>query len=158
MNGNIVSSTLYLTYYLCVSAKACQANTPATMNMIPPTIAVADLLSGLPSMKRVHFIPTVETSSATAESKMLSSITALVAWTSARGGEVDMLVHIYTVNFSLIQSVIAGPDHCSVCLSIRAYYSCYFTKLSFSGLPCVGLTFELCQQHKRIKNKAEINV
>lgn len=66
------------------------------MNMIPPTIAVTDLLSGLPSMKWVHFIPTVETSSATVDSKMLSSITALVAWTSARGAEVDMLAHIYT--------------------------------------------------------------
>lgn len=62
-------------------------NTPATMNMIPPIIAVVDLLSTLLSMKRVHFIPTVETSSATAERKMLSSITALVAWTSPRGSE-----------------------------------------------------------------------
>lgn len=55
---------------------------PAIMNMIPPIIAVKDLLSGLPSMKRVHFIPTVETNSATVERKMLISITALVAWIS----------------------------------------------------------------------------
>lgn len=59
-----------------------RVNKPEMMNMIPPIIAVVDLLSDLPSMKRVHFIPTVEIISARAERKMLSSITALAAWTS----------------------------------------------------------------------------
>ncbi|MEQ2209965.1 hypothetical protein XENOCAPTIV_006547 [Xenoophorus captivus] len=36
-------------------------------------------------MKRVHFIPTVETISAMAEKKRLTNITALVAWTSTVG-------------------------------------------------------------------------
>lgn len=55
---------------------------PEIMNKIPPIIAVVDLLLDMPSMKRVHFIPTVETISARAERKRLSRIAALVAWTS----------------------------------------------------------------------------
>lgn len=55
---------------------------PEIMNIIPPIIAVVDLLLDMPSMKRVHFIPTVETISAKAERKRLSSIAALVTWTS----------------------------------------------------------------------------
>lgn len=54
--------------------------------MIPPAMAVVDLLSGLASMKWVHFMPTVETNTARVERNMLSTITALVAWTSAGGG------------------------------------------------------------------------
>lgn len=53
-------------------------NTPDRMNVIPPTIAAVDLLFGESSMKRVHFIPTVETTIATAERKRLTSNTALV--------------------------------------------------------------------------------
>lgn len=66
-------------------------------------------------MKWVHFIPTVETSSATVEMKMLSSNTALVAWTSARRAEVVMFVtHIQS---AFIKTVIVGH----VSLSKRLY-------------------------------------
>lgn len=60
--------------------------------MIPPDMAVLDLLSGLASMKWVHFIPTVETSTASEERNMLSTITALVAWSSAAGGQIDLVL------------------------------------------------------------------
>ena len=76
-------------------------HTPEIMNMIPPIIAVVDLLSDLPSMKRVHFIPTVETIRATVERKMLISITALVAWTSTTGEKLGLLEY---KNFSCILS------------------------------------------------------
>lgn len=51
-------------------------------------MAVLDLLSGLASIKWVHFMPTMETSTASAERNMLSTITALVTWSSAETAEV----------------------------------------------------------------------
>lgn len=56
---------------------------PATRNKIPPDMAVLDLLSGLASMKCVHFIPTVETNTASVERNMLNTMRALVTWSSA---------------------------------------------------------------------------
>lgn len=58
-------------------------------------MAVLDLLSGLASIKWVHFIPTMDTSTASVERNMLSTITALVACSSAATGEIDRLVIIY---------------------------------------------------------------
>lgn len=62
------------------------------MNKMPPAIAVADLPFGLPSMKWVHFIPTMEINNATEETKMLNSITTLVTRNSTRGQEERMLI------------------------------------------------------------------
>lgn len=63
------------------------------MNVIPPIMDIMDLLSGLLSMKRVHFIPTMETITATVERKMLTSITALTVWTSTSGTQMGHHIH-----------------------------------------------------------------
>lgn len=82
-------------------------NTPESMNMIPPIIAVVALLPGLLSMKWVHFIPIVETNTATMERRMLSIITARVAWTSARdrGGNVSDSEVVNELLHMLLKSV-----------------------------------------------------
>lgn len=67
------------THLILVSCVSLDLNAPESMNMIPPIIAVTDLLCEAPSMKWVHFIPTVETSIARAERKRLSGNAILVA-------------------------------------------------------------------------------
>lgn len=50
------------------------------ISMIPPDMAVRDLTLSFPSMKRVHFIPTMEKNRARAERTRLTSIRDLVTW------------------------------------------------------------------------------
>ncbi|TNN89378.1 hypothetical protein EYF80_000666 [Liparis tanakae] len=66
---------------------------------------------------RVHFIPTVDTSSATAERKMLSSITPLVACTSARGADMGIVAATVTARPT---SERKKPSSCSPELAIAS--------------------------------------
>lgn len=132
--------------------KACPTlfilNPPEIMNMIPPIIAVV-AFSCMPSMKRVHFIPTVEIISATAERKRLNSITALVAWTSAGGGE----VWTWNVgNFSFIQSVCAGHH---LCLWLPSHFT-IFSEYNNYEVQFDSILHKLCHIHKIMKYKREI--
>lgn len=63
-------------------------------------MAVLDLLSGLASIKCVHFIPTVETNTASVERNMLSTIKALVTWSSAGTGDSHYLSATAPLRFS----------------------------------------------------------
>ena len=50
------------------------------MNMTPPDNAMKRLVSSLSSIKRVHFIPQMDTKTARLERQMLLINTALVTW------------------------------------------------------------------------------
>lgn len=88
------------------------------MNKIPPVIAAVLLLLSLPSMKRVHFIPTVETINATLERKMLNSTTALVTWTSTAGGEVGMVISCINILIKVVIVGYMGPLFNTMCHSL----------------------------------------